>query len=101
MSTPSPVAPVAPANGCPIQQRIAEAIASTPDRSKARNKALAAVRWVLVCATGYAALSDDLRCIVVPDISDALVFDGRDNESMKARYYSAVLRTECVPVLLP
>lgn len=61
-----------------------------------------AIRWVLVCEAGYANQGEGLNppC-VVPDISGATVFDGRDNESLKARWYSATLGTHCVAVLLP
>lgn len=97
MTTPSPQSPAV----SPIAERIQWACAATEPRTKGRNKALAAVRWVLICASGYAALSPDARCIIVPDLSDALVFDGRDNEETKARYYSAALGTQCLPDLLP
>ena len=85
----------------PITDKITEAIDATEPKTKARNKALSAVRWVLICASGYAALSPDARCIIVPDIANAQVFDGRDNEEMKARFYSVMLKTHCVPQLLP
>jgi hypothetical protein len=84
-----------------IQSRIAQACASTEPSTKARNKALATVRWVLICASGYAALTPDARCIVVEDIASAQVFDGRDNEQLKARFWSIQLGTDCVPQLLP
>lgn len=87
----------------PLQQRIAEACASTPPRTKARRQALASVQWVLGCASGYAALAADPvgRCVIVDDIADAQVFDGRDNEEMKVRFFGAVLKTPFEPVLLP
>lgn len=85
----------------PIATKINEAIAATEPKTKERNKALSAVRWVLICASGYAALTQDARCIIVEDIADAQVFDGRDNEAMKAKFYSVMLKTNCEPMLLP
>ncbi len=84
----------------PITAKVAEACATTEPLTKARNKALASVRWVLACENGFAALSG-LQIIIVADISAAQVFDGRDNEEMKARFYSAATKTQFVPVLLP
>lgn len=88
-----------------IQEKIAEACATTAPGTKARKHALASVRWVLASCTGYAALVDDpvviARCVIVDDIADAQVFDGRDNEEVKARFYGAMLKTDFVPVLLP
>lgn len=84
-----------------ITQKITEACAATQPRTPARNKALKSVRWVLLCASGYAALTHDVRCIVVEDIASAQVFDGRDNETLKARYWSVQLGEDCQPLLLP
>lgn len=80
---------------------VAQAVASTMP-GRARMKALAAIRWVLVCESGYANQGEGLGSpCVVADLSSATVFDGRDSEETKARYYSAVLKTHCVAVLLP
>ncbi len=84
-----------------IRLRIERAIKATAPRTKARNKALAAVRWVLITASGYAALSTDARCVVVPDIADAQVFDGRDNEETKAKFWTVQIGAPCIPQLLP
>lgn len=81
--------------------RLDAAMAATKPFTKARNKALASVKWVLMCADGYASLSEQARCIIVPDLCDAMVFDGRDNEERKVATYSAALGTEFVVELLP
>ncbi len=74
-----------------IQERIENAIASTPDRSPARRKALSAITWRLRFGLLYAGL-DGTQCVLVAqDDPRCQVFDGRDNEAMKAKYYSAVL----------
>jgi hypothetical protein len=83
-----------------IQSEIEKACMATLPRTKARNQALASIKWVLASEKGFAALAG-IKCIIVPDISDAQVFDGRDNETMKARFYSAILKMPFVPVLLP
>ncbi len=83
-----------------IIQAIQNALSTTEPKTKARNKALASVRWVLASEKGFAALSG-LQIIIVPDIAAAQVFDGRDNEEIKARYYTAATKTQFVPVLLP
>ncbi len=83
-----------------ITSAVEKAMIGTEPKTKARNKALASVRWVLACDNGFAALNG-IQIIIVPDISDAQVFDGRDNEEIKARYYTAATKTQFVPVLLP
>ena len=84
-----------------LAARIDAAMSATQPFTKARNKALANVKWVLLCADGYASLSPQARCIIVPDLCDAMVFDGRDNEERKVATYSAALGTPFVVELLP
>lgn len=84
-----------------LTKRIEAAMAATPPYTKARNKALASVKWVLLCADGYASLSPQARCIIVPDLCDAMVFDGRDNEERKVATYSSALGTPFVVEFLP
>lgn len=84
-----------------LSTHINAAMSSTEPFTKARNKALASVKWVLLCADGYASLSPQARCIIVSDLCDAMVFDGRDNEERKVATYSAALGTQFVVELLP
>lgn len=67
---------------------------ATPAFTRARRKALAAVKWRLRSPDGqYAGLDprEFYRCTLT-DAEHASVFDGRDNEVMKCRYFSAVLK---------
>ena len=84
-----------------LSNRINAAMASTQPFTKARNKELSKVKWVLLCEKGYAALSPAFSCIIVPDLCDAMVFDGRDNEEMKANCYSTALGVQFVVEILP
>lgn len=74
-----------------IEQAIAKAIESTPERTKARNQALASVKWRLVTPLGLCAgLSNHFpfeEILVVPEDPRALVFDGRDNEQAKLQWF--------------
>jgi hypothetical protein len=62
--------------------------------NKAIRRALSAIQWRLVSPSGqYAGIDNGviLGACVLTDAAHAVVFDGRDNEAMKAAYYSAVL----------
>ena len=79
---------------CPeLAQRITQACASTAPRTQARKDALANIKWRLK-ASGqnlYIALGGGLfddKALVPKE--NALVFDARDNEAMKLRYYEAI-----------
>lgn len=78
-----------------LAARIAEACATTPPRTKARNKALAAVKWRLESEEGLqSGLDTAHNCALFPAHSPQVAtFDGRDNEELKRRFYSAILRT--------
>lgn len=54
---------------------------------RARLKALAKVNWRLRSGLLYAGL-DGLRCVLT-DKDNALVFDGRDSERTKLRFWQA------------
>lgn len=64
--------------------------------TKENEKRLKAHRWVLLCENGYAALDG-----IAPELKNALVFDGRDNEETKVRFYSILLKTPFVVEVLP
>jgi len=66
-----------------LTERIQQAIASTPE-GKPRLKALKAIQWRLKSPAGYATFSG------VGEASEALVFSGCDNETLKARYFQAL-----------
>lgn len=75
-----------------LSKRIQVAVASTAPLTKERNKALAAVKWVLKVSNTsndlYCKLSPSLECVLTPDLVEAQVFDGRDNETTKLAFWS-------------
>lgn len=71
---------------------------SLPD--KQRWRAMRGIKWVLVSPAGQYAALDGLRCVLTSDFNRAVVFDGRDNEQYKARFYSAVLKVAVEPQLI-
>ncbi len=64
-----------------VQDAIAEAIKIGKPKTKERLAALKSVRWYLRTSYGYVCVQD----------GEPTIFDGRDNEEMKCRYYSAIL----------
>jgi hypothetical protein len=75
-----------------LDAKIKAACDSTEPFTRARKKALAAVRWVLRDHLGeYVAIPVTAHGIqMTKDITAACVFDGRDNEKMKVDFYRAV-----------
>ena len=75
-----------------IEQRIFSAIADNEAHgAKAVCTALKQIKWRLKYGLLYAGL-DGVRCVLVADDDPRCqVFDGRDNEQMKARFYGALL----------
>jgi hypothetical protein len=85
----------------PLSEEIAAALARTPPRSRARNAALAAIKWVLAAPDGSCmALDRFARPRLTMDADEALVFDGRDNEELKARFFQIILGMDLTVVLL-
>lgn len=86
-----------------IQDAIEKAMDATQPKTKERNRALAAVKWVLKCMTPfgvrYAGLNG-MTCILVDRVNDAQVFDGRDNETMKAHFWGIQLGQKLEATLL-
>jgi len=72
---------------------------STKPGTSARNKALAEVQWFLASDDGRAVGLRGLATALVP-LEEAQIYDGRDNEEMKRRYFEAVLKVtlKVVPV---
>lgn len=86
-----------------IQSACDLAIRGTIPNSSARRKELSRVRWVLACGSGFVRIGQSLgdKTLLVEDISEATAYDGRDSEETKAVFFSSVLKTPCVPMLLP
>lgn len=69
-----------------------DAVRSTLPNSKERMLALAAVRWVLATNDGrFVAVDQNAQARLVAGLSDATVYDGRDNEQLKARFFEILL----------
>lgn len=84
-----------------IAKQIQSACQATPPFTTARNKALADVRWVLRDQFGdYVADTNSPFIDMTIERERALVFDGRDNEEFKVRYYNAVTGLEFEAVLV-
>jgi hypothetical protein len=75
----------------PLGSLIAEAV-NTTEPGKARTDALKAIRWQFRGPNGeYVGLDGGTNCAFVPQ-SNAQVFDGRDNQEAKRRFWQAQMR---------
>lgn len=84
-----------------LAERIAHAVTTTKEGPQ-RTKALKAIRWVLACSDGpevYGCLYG-YKCGLTQHVDNAQVFDGRDNDELKAKFWSAQLGRKMVPALL-
>ena len=73
-----------------VEDAVYAAIQIGAPGSKHRTRALKSVKWVIVTESGGVVCNDD---------RSPMVFDGRDNEVMKCRYYSVLLKCKCTPEL--
>lgn len=84
-----------------MSRTIEKAVRGTAPRTAGRMRALASVRWILATDDGrFVKVGDDAKVVLTPDASVATVYDGRDNEAMKARFMQALLRVTLTVVLL-
>lgn len=85
-----------------IQKAIAQVCEATEPNTKERNKALRAVRWVLQSPQGlFGALNaKTAECFLTDYPEKAQVFDGRDNEALKATFWSKQLGLKLVATIL-
>ena len=75
-----------------VRERISDVIKGpTSLGTRARTKALARIRWFLATDDARAVGLRGLTGTLVP-LDEAEIFDGRDNEEMKLRYFEAVLK---------
>jgi hypothetical protein len=64
-------------------------------------RALAKVRWVLATGDGcFVSVNDRAMAALVRDPAKAAVYDGRDNEALKASFFEALLKVPLTVVLL-
>lgn len=74
---------------------------SASSEGRERIKALKAVRWVLRSGSMFVGpVNADLESTLVDNRKDALVFDGRDNEQMRAKFFSAYFSAPFTPELI-
>lgn len=84
-----------------MKRTISQAVRGTKPQTKARMRALASVRWVLATEDSrFVAVDDRARATLVRDPSLATVYDGRDNEALKARFFGALFAVPLTVVLL-
>jgi hypothetical protein len=84
-----------------MSRTIERAVRGTVPRTAGRMRALASVRWVLATDDGrFVKVRDDARVVLTDEPSEATVYDGRDNEELKARFMQALLRVPLTVVLL-
>jgi hypothetical protein len=83
-----------------LRDRIGSACEATKPGSRARKSALSRIKWRLESFDGLCAgLDDKFGCALV-QVENAQVFDGRDNEELKKKFYEIALGVELALVLL-
>jgi hypothetical protein len=84
-----------------MQRSIARAVRGTRLGSSKRMRALATVRWVLATQDGrFVRIDDCARALLTREREQATVYDGRDNEILKARFMQALFGVSLTVVLL-
>ena len=83
-----------------LEKAIAQAVADGEPQSKERTNALKCVLWVMRAGPKYIVSDLSWETQLTNDIRNATIFDGRENQELKARFFSAILKTECTPHLL-
>lgn len=85
----------------PVTLAIKSAVESSK-AGKGRTAALKAVRWVMRSGSLYVGPVDPatLESPLVSDVSEALVFDGRDNELAKSAFFASLFGAPFTPELL-
>ena len=84
-----------------MRREIIRAVKGTKPFTNARNHALATVRWVLTTDDGrFVAVNDMAQAELVRDFAKATIYDGRDNEELKAKFFSSILSVALTVVIL-
>lgn len=84
-----------------MKRTISRAVRGTKPQTKARMRSLACVRWVLATEDGrFVTVDGRAHAALVRDPSLATVYDGRDNEALKARFFGALFGVPLTVVLL-
>jgi hypothetical protein len=80
---------------------IARAVRGTRPGTTRRMKALARVRCVLATEDGqFVAVNERALATLTREPAKAAIFDGRDNETLKASFFEALLRIPLTVVIL-
>lgn len=84
-----------------MERTISRAVRGTKPQTKARMRALASVHWMLATEDGrFVAVDDRGKATLVRDPSLAMIYDGRDNEALKARFFGTLFNVPLTVVLL-
>ncbi|HWA09487.1 MAG TPA: hypothetical protein VG838_08570 [Opitutaceae bacterium] len=84
-----------------LRKSIARSVRGTKPGTSQRMRALARVRWVLATDDGYfVAVNDRALATLTRDPSKASIYDGRDNEALKASFFKVLLKVPLTIVLL-
>ena len=84
-----------------IQDSIASSIQNTEPNTMKRMRALAKVRWVLATTDGkFVSVDNQARATLTNELSQATIYDGRDNEDLKCRFMETLLRVPLLVVLI-
>ena len=84
-----------------LEREIADACGGTAAGTTARMQALAKVRWVLATENGMFVMVDSVASVRLTDhLSEATIYDGRDNEILKCRFMERILTVPLCVVLL-
>lgn len=84
-----------------MQRSIARAVRGTKPRTAQRMKALARVRWVLATEDGQVvAVNERALATLTREPAKAAIYDGRDNETLKAGFFEALLKVSLTVVIL-
>ena len=84
-----------------LRSSLSRAVRGTRPGTAQRMKALARVRWVLATDDGqFVAVNERALATLTRDPAIAAVYDGRDNEALKAGFFEALLKVPLTVVLL-
>ncbi len=85
----------------PMNGFIARTVRGTKPRTAQRMKALARVRWVLATEDGqFVTVDERARATLTREPAKATIYDGRDNETLKARFFEVLLKVPLTVVIL-
>lgn len=84
-----------------LRRSIARAVRGTKPGTAKRMRALATVRWVLATEEGgFVTVNDRAVASLTRDPARASIYDGRDNEALKASFFEVLLKVSLTVVLL-